>query len=500
MSQMKRLQQLSALAGMGLFALGGGLSHAQSACSAGQTSAPFAFTGGAQTYVVPAGFSSAVVYVNGAQGGTGATGGNGSAGGTGALGAQVVGTLALTTGQTLNVIVGGQGAAPTGGFNGGANGGSQNSGGGGGASDIRIGGVAEADRVVTAGGGGGGGRGGCEASSVVGGNGGPGGGGAGVNGVDAPTPGGVAGGGQGGNAGGVDGAPGPAGIGCGGFLGSPGGAASTGTGGSGGAGQTCCCFGAGSIPGGGGGGGGQLGGGGGGGGSAGTTGCSGNDKGAGGGGGGGTSFIGSLTGVTSTPGVTTGNGSVELCLIPTTFTVTPSVSGGNGTAVGGGVVTINTTSNVTITPDAGFFTVLPVGGTCGGSLSGNTFTTDPVIADCTVVASFTAAITPAVAPSPPAGGSIVCTAQTVLGGTSTCTVVANSGYAISSISGCGGTPSSSSPYVTGPMQAACVVSVAFARTVSEQVPVLGGIWAWVLAALAAAASGVALRRRNGTSR
>ncbi|MES2557056.1 MAG: T9SS type A sorting domain-containing protein [Bacteroidota bacterium] len=276
----------------------------------------FNFTGGVQNFTVPCGVDSLFVQTWGAQGGTGDLGGSGVSGGGGGLGGYAEGWLLVTPGDLLNIFVGGQGATPTGGFNGGANGGSTNAGGGGGSSDIRVGGTAEADRVITAGGGGGGGRGGCDEGSAgtggIGGTGGSGGGGIGTNGNDSPTSGGVAGGGFGGNFAGVQGAFGAKGIGCGGFSGTDGIATATGSGGGGGAGQACCCSTSNSIPGGGGGGGGQIGGGGGGGGSAGTPGCSGNSKGAGGGGGGGSNYLGGVLGGTENTGVWLGNGQVSI--------------------------------------------------------------------------------------------------------------------------------------------------------------------------------------------
>jgi hypothetical protein len=278
-----------------------------------QSTSTYNFTGGIQTFTVPCGVTSVFIQTWGAQGGSGAIGGNGVSGGNGGFGGYAEGFLTVAPGDVLNIFVGGQGATPAGGFNGGANGGSQNAGGGGGASDVRFGGTAEANRVITAGGGGGGGRGGCHESSGsggIGGNGGDGGGGVGANGNDSPQSSGVAGGGKGGNFGSIQGAAGAAGIGCSGFLGGPGSAATTGTGGSGGAGQTCCCSVSNSVVGGGGGGGGQLGGGGGGGGSAGTTGCGGNSKGAGGGGGGGSTYIGGVSSGNVNNGIRTGNGQV----------------------------------------------------------------------------------------------------------------------------------------------------------------------------------------------
>ncbi len=286
----------------------------------GQLTDQFNFTGGIQMWTVPCGVNSVFIQTWGAQGGSGAVGGASVGGGAGGLGGYAEGVLGVTPGQVLNVFVGGQGATPTGGFNGGGNGGTQNAGGGGGASDVRVGGTSEVDRAITAGGGGGGGRGGCDEGSAstggIGGGGGAGGGGVGVNGNDSPTNGGVAGGGKGGNFGSVQGAFGPKGVGCAGFSGSDGSVSSTGTGAAGGAGQSCCCISSNSIPGGGGGGGGQLGGGGGGGGSAGTTGCSGNSKGAGGGGGGGSNYTGGVTSGVTNNGIWLGNGMVNITYTP----------------------------------------------------------------------------------------------------------------------------------------------------------------------------------------
>jgi hypothetical protein len=71
---------------------------------------------------------------------------------------------------------------------------------------------------------------------------------------------------------------------------------------------------------------------------------------------------------------------------------------------------------------------------------------------------------------------------------------------VASVSGCGGVASSATTYVTGPLNAACVVSVAFAQVGAEVVPVFSGLWAWLLAAFAVVASGFALRLRGGVTR
>jgi len=272
----------------------------------------FNFTGQPATFTVPCGVSSITISCWGGQGANGNNGASTSTlsqiGGTGGQGGYAQATFPVNAGDVFNILVGGQGAVPAGGFNGGANGGTQLAGGGGGASDVRFGGMAEANRIIVAGGGGGGGRGGCESTMGAGGAGGAGGGGNGSNGQQSPTSCGDAGGGFGG----VGATGGGAGVGCSGFLGSPGSPGTGGVGGTGGAGQACCCFSAGSIPGGGGGGGGFAGGGGGGGGSAGTTGCSGNDKGAGGGGAGGTNYTGSGSNPTTNQGIWLGNGMVTI--------------------------------------------------------------------------------------------------------------------------------------------------------------------------------------------
>ena len=141
----------------------------------------FAYSGGAQSFVVPAGVTTLNVTLYGAQGGTAWY--NGGISSVGGAGAKVTGSINVTPGETLQINVGGYpgasgsngaGGAWQGGFNGGGNGGNFNvnkiGGGGGGASDIRRGGTALANRVAIAAGGGGGGAAGPAAS--VGGEGG----------------------------------------------------------------------------------------------------------------------------------------------------------------------------------------------------------------------------------------------------------------------------------------------------------------------------------------
>ncbi|HIJ87658.1 MAG TPA: hypothetical protein HPP97_08230 [Desulfuromonadales bacterium] len=77
----------------------------------------------------------------------------------------------------------------------------------------------------------------------------------------------------------------------------------------------------------------------------------------------------------------------------TTAVVSPS-AGANGTISPSTPQTITSGSSAsfTITSNSGYSA--SVGGTCGGSLVGTTFTTNAVSADCTVVASFTSTVPP----------------------------------------------------------------------------------------------------------
>jgi hypothetical protein len=121
----------------------------------------FYYTGGQQTWVVPAGVTSVTIEAWGAQGGVYSSA-------TPGYGGYAKGTLAVTQGQILYIYVGGQGSGGNtpGGFNGGGSSGNYG-GSGGGASDVRYGGSALTNRKIVAGGGGGTGF-----SSTVGGNGG----------------------------------------------------------------------------------------------------------------------------------------------------------------------------------------------------------------------------------------------------------------------------------------------------------------------------------------
>jgi len=116
-------------------------------CTGGQT---FSYTGAVQTWTVPSCVSEVTVEAWGAAGGDSAVGV-----GSGGLGGYATGELTVTPGDTLYIYVGGQGDDHgTGGFNGGGNGGRKDSAGGGGATDIRTS-TSLSDRIIVAAGGGG---------------------------------------------------------------------------------------------------------------------------------------------------------------------------------------------------------------------------------------------------------------------------------------------------------------------------------------------------------
>jgi len=150
----------------------------------------------------------------------------------------------------------------------------------------------------------------------------------------------------------------------------------------------------------------------------------------------------------------------------TTYTVTPS-AGANGTISPSTPQTVNSgaTTSFTIAPSANYSITTPVGGTCGGTLVGNTYTTNAITASCTVTASFTL--------NPPgtfivsgtvgagAGGTISPASQIVNSGdTTTLTIAPDAGSYISSVTGCSGSLSGNT-YTTGSISGNCTVTVKF---------------------------------------
>ncbi len=143
------------------------------------------------------------------------------------------------------------------------------------------------------------------------------------------------------------------------------------------------------------------------------------------------------------------------------FTVTP-LAGANGSISPATAVTVNQggATSFTVTPNSGYAIASVTG--CGGTLSGDTYTTGAINADCSVSATFSL-LSYTVTPLAGANGSISpATAQTIgYNGTTSFTVTPAAGYAISSVTGCGGSLSGNT-YTTGAITGNCTVTAAFA--------------------------------------
>ena len=108
---------------------------------------------------------------------------------------------------------------------------------------------------------------------------------------------------------------------------------------------------------------------------------------------------GNLVGNTYTTNPITSNCTVEATFTLNQYTVTPS-AGAGGTIAPNTPQTVNhgSTTQFTVTPNPGY--TASVGGTCGGTLVGNTYTTNPITSNCTVEATFTLIPDPDPQPNP----------------------------------------------------------------------------------------------------
>lgn len=112
-----------------------------------------------------------------------------------------------------------------------------------------------------------------------------------------------------------------------------------------------------------------------------------------------------------------------------------------------------------LTPDAGF--TASVGGTCGGSLSGNFYTTNSITADCTVVATFSATTVNIVATAGPNGSISPSGSQAVTpGAIASFTVTADLGFTPTVAGTCGGSLDGS-VYTTNSVTEDCTVNAEF---------------------------------------
>ena len=173
---------------------------------------------------------------------------------------------------------------------------------------------------------------------------------------------------------------------------------------------------------------------------------------------------GTLAGNTYTTGPITADCTVTASFSLNSYTV--SASAGSGGSINPTSVTVNhgSTTDLTVTPDAGY-SIATVEG-CDGTLAGNTYTTGSITDDCTVTASFSLN-SYTISATAGTGGSINPTSVTVNhGDTANFTVVVDAGYIVDNISGCGVSYLSNGVlntynYVTSPITADCTVTVSF---------------------------------------
>jgi hypothetical protein len=172
---------------------------------------------------------------------------------------------------------------------------------------------------------------------------------------------------------------------------------------------------------------------------------------------------GTLDGTTYTTAPIVADCTVEATFTLITFDVTAS-AGANGTIspVGTQSVPQGTQATYTVTSAHGFGA--SVGGTCTGTLNGNTYVTAPVTAACTVEASFPPlprytvnATANAHGAISPAGGQVV-----IAGDTASITITPDAGYNYAVRGTCGGALQGN-VYVTRAASADCTVDVTFAR-------------------------------------
>jgi Divergent InlB B-repeat domain len=195
------------------------------------------------------------------------------------------------------------------------------------------------------------------------------------------------------------------------------------------------------------------------------------------------------------------------------FIVTPSTADTNGSINPNTAQTVasGNTTTFTVTPNTGF-NIATVNGTCGGALTGNSFTTNPITADCTVIASFVAvsATTFTVTPNAtdPNGAIAPNAPQTIASGdTTTFTITPNAGFFIAGVTGTCGGVLTGSRFTTNAISADCTVNPSFALIpVAAEGVAVPTLSQWTLMSLAAALLALALHamalhaRAGGRSR
>lgn len=120
------------------------------------------------------------------------------------------------------------------------------------------------------------------------------------------------------------------------------------------------------------------------------------------------------------------------------------------------------TATMTVSANSGF--VIDKVSGCGGSLTGNTYTTGAITNHCAVIATFLPVTPLTVTAAASTGGSVTPATQTVANGASTTvTVTPDNGFNISQVSGCNGSLTDNI-YTTGPISTSCTVVAVFSTT------------------------------------
>ena len=147
---------------------------------------------------------------------------------------------------------------------------------------------------------------------------------------------------------------------------------------------------------------------------------------------------------------------------PKSYTVTATAGTGGSISPTTITVTEGSSASVSVSVNEGY-EIADVSG-CGGALNGNTFTTGPISAPCSVNAAFRLKKY-AVSVATSEGGSISPGNVTVdHGATTVFTVTPASGFSLTGVTGCGGTLSGTK-YTTGAITGACTVQPTFAANV-----------------------------------
>ncbi|HAS80962.1 TPA: hypothetical protein DD445_02045 [Candidatus Nomurabacteria bacterium] len=151
-------------------------------------------------------------------------------------------------------------------------------------------------------------------------------------------------------------------------------------------------------------------------------------------------------------------------------TYTVSANAGTGGIISPGSTTVNSGDTATFTaiPNSNY-SVSSISSTCGGSRSGNSYTTNKIYFNCSVSASFTAnqPTRYTVTPTAGTGGSIYPSyaVDVDYGNTTSFSITPSTGYSIASVNGtCGGSRSGNS-YTTNKIYSNCSVDASFTKDI-----------------------------------